>query len=104
MALSLNESKATILTYVESRMTFIAPNLSLIVGSTVAAKLMGAAGGVTPLSKMPSKHVALLGQTKKSLSGFSQRASALPHTGFIYYSEIVQASPPVSYFIIKYVK
>ena len=27
--------------YVESRMSFIAPNLSLIVGPSVAAKLMG---------------------------------------------------------------
>ena len=35
---SLNEIK---LEYVETRMSFIAPNLSQIVGSTVAAKLMG---------------------------------------------------------------
>ena len=38
---SLNEIKLHILEYVESRMTFISPNLSQIVGSTVAAKLMG---------------------------------------------------------------
>ena len=30
-----------ILEYVESRMSFIAPNLSYIAGPTVAAKLMG---------------------------------------------------------------
>lgn len=30
-----------ILAYVESRMSFIAPNLSKVVGPTVAAKLMG---------------------------------------------------------------
>ena len=38
---SLNEIKLHILEYVETRMSFIAPNLSQIVGSTVAAKLMG---------------------------------------------------------------
>lgn len=41
MALELNESKLKIYAYVESRMTFIAPNLSAIVGAETAAKLMG---------------------------------------------------------------
>lgn len=40
-ALDLNEKKLRIMEYVESRMSFIAPNLSQIVGPTVAAKLMG---------------------------------------------------------------
>ena len=39
--LELNEKKLKILSYVESRMSFIAPNLSAIVGPTVATKLMG---------------------------------------------------------------
>lgn len=37
----MNDQKLKILEYVESRMSFIAPNLSLVVGPTVAAKLMG---------------------------------------------------------------
>jgi U4/U6 small nuclear ribonucleoprotein PRP31 len=41
MALELNEKKFKILQYVESRMSFVAPNLSAIVGSTIAAKLIG---------------------------------------------------------------
>jgi len=32
-------------------MTFIAPNISIIVGSSTAAKLMGVAGGLTALVK-----------------------------------------------------
>lgn len=43
MAEELNRNKITIYEYVESRMSFIAPNLSTIVGSSVAAKLMGMA-------------------------------------------------------------
>ena len=54
---------------------------------------MGAAGGLTALSKMPSNNIALLGQQKKTLAGFSQK-STLPHTGFIYYSDIVQNLAP----------
>merc|ERR1719392_474043 len=93
IAYQLNDTKKEIFSYVESRMTFIAPNLSCIIGASTAAKLMGAAGGLTALSKMPANHVALLGQQKKVLAGYSQ-SSTLPHTGFIYYSELVQKLPP----------
>ena len=40
-AVDLNDYKKQIHEYVESRMTFIAPNLSIIVGASTAAKLMG---------------------------------------------------------------
>ena len=36
-------------------MAFIAPNLSTIIGASTAAKLMGAAGGLTALSKVKHK-------------------------------------------------
>lgn len=57
----------------------------------------GVAGGLTKLCKMPACNVLVLGSQKTTLSGFSQ-VTTLPHTGFIYYSEIVQDTPPV-YFI-----
>lgn len=56
---------------------------------------LGVAGGLTKLSKMPACNVLVLGSQKATLSGFSQVAT-LPHTGFIYYSDIVQETPPVS--------
>lgn len=43
MALELNASKHRIYEYVESRMSFIAPNLSIIIGASTAAKIMGEA-------------------------------------------------------------
>ena len=49
---------------------------------------------------MPANYVALLGQQKKVLAGYSQ-SSTLPHTGFIYYSDLVQKLPPVSVDIYK---
>lgn len=90
----LCEKKQRILSYVESRMTFISPNLSIIVGASTAAKLMGMAGGLTNLSKMPSCNILLLGSHKKLLGGFSSTTS-LPHAGAIYYSKVVQDCPPV---------
>ena len=43
---TLNDIKIKILQYVEGRMTLISPNLTIILGSTVAAKLMGVLGTV----------------------------------------------------------
>ena len=43
--------------YVSSRMNVLAPNLSGIVGTTTAAKLLGVAGGLTGLAKMPACNV-----------------------------------------------
>uniref|UniRef100_A0A8K9Y3L6 U4/U6 small nuclear ribonucleoprotein Prp31 n=1 Tax=Oncorhynchus mykiss TaxID=8022 RepID=A0A8K9Y3L6_ONCMY len=93
MALELNQSKHRIYEYVESRMSFIAPNLSVIVGASTAAKIMGIAGGLTNLSKMPACNLMLLGTQKRTLSGFSSTA-VLPHTGYIYHCDVVQTLPP----------
>ena len=46
-----------VLKFVESKMHNIAPNLSLVCGSEVAARLMGVAGGLLALSKMPACNV-----------------------------------------------
>ncbi|CAL8234729.1 unnamed protein product, partial [Boreogadus saida] len=71
MALELNQSKHQIYEYVESRMSFIAPNVSIIVGASTAAKIMGIAGGLTNLAKMPACNLMLLGAQRRTLSGFS---------------------------------
>uniref|UniRef100_A0A8D8RVK1 U4/U6 small nuclear ribonucleoprotein Prp31 n=1 Tax=Cacopsylla melanoneura TaxID=428564 RepID=A0A8D8RVK1_9HEMI len=93
MAFELNQFKTSIFDYVESRMSYIAPNLCAIVGASTAAKMMGVAGGLSKLSKMPACNILLEGAQKKLLTGFSQ-TSTLPHTGFIYYSQLVQDYPP----------
>ena len=55
---------------------------------------VGHAGGLTALSKMPACNIQVLGAQKRTLAGFSS-AAILPHTGFIYYSDIVQMTPEV---------
>ncbi|KAG7270141.1 hypothetical protein CRUP_027211 [Coryphaenoides rupestris] len=93
MALELNQSKHQIYEYVESRMSFIAPNLSIIVGASTAAKIMGIAGGLINLAKMPACNLMLLGAQRRTLAGFSS-TSLLPHTGYIYHCDVVQSLPP----------
>lgn len=76
----------------ESRLTFIAPNLSAIIGTTTAAKLMGQAGGLTALSKMPACNVQVLGKDKALNSALSS-ASQVKNVGYIYYSPFVLSLP-----------
>ncbi|MCO5601593.1 hypothetical protein L7F22_055716 [Adiantum nelumboides] len=94
-ALALDGAIEKVLDFVESRMAFIAPNLSAVVGTTVAAKLLGAAGSLDVLSKMPSCNVQTLGAKKKTLAGFSTAASSTSlHIGFVSQAEVVQSTPP----------
>ncbi|KAI9593760.1 hypothetical protein BDF19DRAFT_446819 [Syncephalis fuscata] len=92
MALSLDEARSKILNYVESRMQLIAPNLSAIIGTSTAAKMMGAAGGLTALSKMPACNIQVLGASAKARTGFSN-IGMQRHAGFIYYSELISRIP-----------
>ncbi|KAK0206253.1 hypothetical protein DFS33DRAFT_574591 [Desarmillaria ectypa] len=89
----LEEARKKIFMYVSSRMNVLAPNLSAIVGTTTAAKLLGVAGGLGALAKMPACNVHLLGAQRKITSGFST-ATQKRHTGFIFQSELVTQTPP----------
>lgn len=92
-ALALDSSKKKVLDFVERRMGYIAPNMSAIVGSAVAAKLMGTAGGLSALAKMPACNVQLLGAKKNNLAGFST-ATLHFRIGHIEQTDIFQSTPP----------
>ena len=57
MVLDLDESKKLLLTFLESQMSRIAPNLSADCGSTIAARLLGIAGGLRALAAMPACNI-----------------------------------------------
>jgi U4/U6 small nuclear ribonucleoprotein PRP31 len=92
-AIKHEESRNQILEYVESRMSFVAPNLSAIVGSAIAARLVGIAGGLNALSRMPASNIQVLGIKRKTLAGFST-ATMVRHVGFLNDCDIVKKSPP----------
>ena len=54
--------------YVSSRMNVLAPNLSAIVGTTTAAKLLGVAGGLAGLAKMPACNVHVRSPPSSSIA------------------------------------
>ncbi len=89
----LEEDRQRVLAFVESRMTALSPNMSAIVGSSIAAQLVGLAGGVAALTRIPACNLQVMGQEQKTLGGFSN-AAILQHTGFVYQCALVQACPP----------
>ena len=91
--LLLDQEKSLILQYVQSRMNRIAPNVCILIGSRMAAQLMGMAGGLAALSKIPACNIQVMGQERRHMSGFSN-LSAMPHMGIIQYCDIVQDCPP----------
>ncbi|KAF0984687.1 hypothetical protein FDP41_000586 [Naegleria fowleri] len=78
--LHLDEAKETILDYVSMRMAYVAPNLSALVGTRIAAQLIGAAGGILSLSQTSADVLQCLGRDKKKLEGLSSNTfmSMLP--------------------------
>jgi U4/U6 small nuclear ribonucleoprotein PRP31 len=90
--LGLSEHKQRMLSYVESRMSTVAPNLSALVGTTIAAKLIGQAGGLNKLASLPSTVLQVLGSKKRSLSGMG--TSQVMHGGFIQHCDLVLNTPP----------
>jgi U4/U6 small nuclear ribonucleoprotein PRP31 len=92
----LSSARDNLLSFVESRMSIFAPNLTAIVGSLVAAQLISSAGGLQGLSKTPSCNLAPLGSQKnaKTTVGLSSNASGLRHEGFLYHSEILRNIRP----------
>ena len=76
-ALQLDEDKALILRLVQTKMHKIAPNLSKAVGTEVAARLMGVAGGLVHLSKIPACNVQVR-EYHLALGGYRCRKTSAP--------------------------
>jgi U4/U6 small nuclear ribonucleoprotein PRP31 len=88
----MDACKNRLLDYVKSRMNTVAPNLTALLGSGTAAKIMGLAGGLTSLSKIPGCNILVLGAQKSGSLGLSRVATG-DHAGFIYECDIVLNSP-----------
>ena len=83
-----------ILSYIESRMSIIAPNVSAIVGPAVAAKLLSLAGGLSNLAKIPACNLQALGANKKRSSlGLAVSATSI-HRGVLFSCDMVVNAPP----------
>jgi nucleolar protein 56 len=62
--ISLALYRKQLYSYLEEKMAVVAPNLSSLIGETVAARLIQKAGSLTSLAKCPASTVQILGAEK----------------------------------------
>ena len=69
--LDLYQKKTTLLNFISNNMKYLAPNLTLLLGAEIAAKLVTEAGGLNELAKTPSGNILNMGRHELNLEGFS---------------------------------
>lgn len=90
---NMHQGKQRLLIFLQDRMVRIAPNVTAIVGTTIASQLIAITGGVTALAKIPAGNIHVLGRTaKKELAGFSL-SHVNPHAGVIFECDLVASTP-----------
>ena len=69
--LSIFNSKNILLNFISNHMKFLAPNLTLLLGAEISAKLVTEAGGLQELARTPSGNILNMGRHELNLEGFS---------------------------------
>ncbi|TRY52498.1 NOP5NT/snoRNA binding domain containing protein [Cryptosporidium tyzzeri] len=91
--LELSEYRESLSTYLKTRMSTIAPNLTYMVGELIGARLISHAGSLMNLAKHPSSTVQILGAEKALFRALKTKKST-PKYGLIYHAAVVGQSAP----------
>eukprot|EP01120_Amphizonella_sp_Union-15-10_P013234 TRINITY_DN6120_c0_g1_i1.p1 TRINITY_DN6120_c0_g1~~TRINITY_DN6120_c0_g1_i1.p1 ORF type:complete len:480 (-),score=102.93 TRINITY_DN6120_c0_g1_i1:97-1536(-) len=89
----MTDYKNTLSDYVKNRMRAIAPNLSVLVGELVGAKLIAHSGSLMNLAKHPSSTIQLLG-AEKALFRALKTKTGTPKYGLIFHATLVGQTAP----------
>jgi len=88
----LTEYKRDLQAYLVKKMHIIAPNLSSLIGETIAARLISHAGSLTNLAKYPASTVQILGAEKalfRALKSRGKSPAKTPKYGLIFNSTFI---------------
>lgn len=91
--LSMTEYRAQLFAYLKHRMNAIAPNLTILVGELVGARLVAHAGSLINLAKQPASTVQILGAEKALFRALKTKHDT-PKYGLIYHASLVGQAPP----------
>ena len=91
--ISLTEYRAQLWEYLKNRMQAVAPNLSVMVGELVGARLIAHAGSLMNLAKQPASTVQILGAEKALFRALKQKHDT-PKYGLIYHASLVGQAQP----------
>merc|ERR1712107_694284 len=84
----MDKYRAQLYEYLKNRMMAIAPNLTLLVGELVGARLISHAGSLMNLAKHPASTVQILG-AEKALFRALKTKHATPKYGLIFHASLV---------------
>eukprot|EP00568_Trieres_chinensis_P005915 CAMPEP_0183299210 /NCGR_PEP_ID=MMETSP0160_2-20130417/6007_1 /TAXON_ID=2839 ORGANISM="Odontella Sinensis, Strain Grunow 1884" /NCGR_SAMPLE_ID=MMETSP0160_2 /ASSEMBLY_ACC=CAM_ASM_000250 /LENGTH=581 /DNA_ID=CAMNT_0025461409 /DNA_START=96 /DNA_END=1841 /DNA_ORIENTATION=+ len=84
----LAEFRKQLAGYLQDKMSVVAPNLSALIGDTVAARLISKAGSLTNLAKAPASTVQILGAEKALFRALKTKGNT-PKYGLIYHSTFI---------------
>ena len=87
----LQQTRKNIIDYIDVKMESIAPNLKLLVGSSLGAKLIAHAGGLKRLASYPSSTVQIMG-AEKALFRHLKTGDRPPKYGLIYQHPQIRGS------------
>ena len=91
--MSLTEYRGQLYEYLKNRMAAIAPNLTVMVGELVGARLIAHAGSLMNLAKQPASTVQILGAEKALFRALKTKHDT-PKYGLIYHASLIgQAAP-----------
>merc|ERR1712142_807039 len=91
--IQISEYRMTLYDYLKNRMMAIAPNLTVLVGELVGARLIAHAGSLLNLAKHPSSTVQILGAEKALFRALKTKHDT-PKYGLIYHASLVGQSNP----------
>lgn len=86
--IKLAEYRKQLAIYLSDKMNMVAPNLSALIGDTVAARLISKAGSLTNLAKSPASTVQILGAEKALFRALKTKGNT-PKYGLIYHSTFI---------------
>jgi len=91
--INISNYRASLYEYLKNRMAAIAPNLSVMVGELVGARLIAHAGSLLNLAKQPASTVQILGAEKALFRALKTKHDT-PKYGLIYHAALVGQCPP----------
>src|SRR5271163_2328944 len=90
--ISLSEYRSQLYNYLCSRMRAIAPNLTILVGELVGARLIAHAGNLVNLAKQPASTIQILGAEKALFRALKTKHDT-PKYGLIFHASLVGQAP-----------
>merc|ERR1712012_1386828 len=86
--IGITEYRKELSTYLRSKTSVVAPNLAVLIGDTVGARLISHAGSLTNLAKCPASTVQILGAEKALFRALKNKGNT-PKYGLIFHSTFI---------------